>query len=47
MNISIKLHEAINEADGMLGIDDSYRFLYQKQKNIKEHQKDGSTNKVE
>ena len=35
MNLSIRLHDAINEADGLLGIDDNYRFLYQRQKNIK------------
>ena len=40
MNISIRLHDAINEADGLLGINDNYRFLYQRQKNIKEN-KDG------
>lgn len=40
MNISIRLHDAINEADGLLGIDDSYRFLYQRQKNIKENEYD-------
>ena len=38
MNISIRLHDAMNEADGLLGIDDSYRFLYQRQKNIKENE---------
>ncbi len=37
MNISIRLHDAINEADGLLGINDSCRFLYQRQKNIKEN----------
>lgn len=37
MNISIRLHDAIDEADGLLDIDDSYRFLYQRQKNIKEN----------
>ncbi len=37
MDISIRLHDTINEADGLLGIDDNYRFLYQKQKNIKEN----------
>ncbi len=37
MNISIRLHDAIKEADGLLGINDSYRFLYQRQKNIKEN----------
>lgn len=37
MNISIRLHDAIDEADGLLGVDDSYRFLYQRQKNIKEN----------
>lgn len=36
MNISIRLHDAINEADGLSGINDSYRFLYRRQKNIKE-----------
>ena len=38
MNISIRLHDAINDADGLLGIDDNYRFLYQRQKNIKENE---------
>ena len=38
MNISIRLHDAINEADGLLGINDSYRFLYQRHKNIKENE---------
>lgn len=38
MNIFIRLHDAIDEADGLLGIDDSYRFLYQRQKNIKENE---------
>ena len=36
MNMSIRLHDAIKEADGLSGINDSYRFLYQRQKNIKE-----------
>lgn len=36
MDISIRLHDAINDADGLLGINDSYRFLYQRHKNIKE-----------
>ena len=40
MNISIRLHDAINEADGLLGINDSYRFLYQRHKNIKENEND-------
>ena len=35
MNMSIRLHDAINEADGLSGINDSYRFLYRRQKNIK------------
>lgn len=35
MNISIRLHNAIDEADGLMGINDSYRFLYRKQKNMK------------
>jgi len=38
MNISIKLHDTISEADGLLGINNSYRFLYQRQKNIKENE---------
>ena len=38
MNISIRLHNAIDEADGLLGINDSYRFSYQRQKNIKENE---------
>lgn len=38
MNMSIRLHNAIDEADGLSGINDSYRFLYQRQKNIKENE---------
>ncbi len=38
MNISIKLHDTINQADELLGIGDDYRFLYQRQKNIKENE---------
>ena len=35
MNISIILHGGINKTDELLGINDIYRFLYQKQKNVK------------
>lgn len=38
MNISIRLHDSINEADGLSGINDSYRLLYRRQKNIKENE---------
>lgn len=41
MNMSIILHNAIDEADELSGIYDSYRFLYQRQKNMKEIE-DGS-----
>jgi len=44
MNISIRLHDAINEADRLSGINDCYRLLYQRQKNIKENE-DGKTNR--
>ena len=37
MNMSVRLHNAIDEADGLSGINDNYRFLYQRQKNIKEN----------
>lgn len=47
MIMSIHLHKTLKLADALSGIDDSYRFLYQRQKNIKEHEKDGPTNKDE
>lgn len=43
MNISIRLHDAIKESDELSGINDSYRFLYQRQENIKENE-DGNVN---
>lgn len=38
MNMSIRLHDAIDEVDGLAGINDRYRFLYLRQKNIKENE---------
>lgn len=38
MIMSIQLHKAMKFADALSGIDDSYRFLYQRQKNIKENE---------
>ena len=38
MNISIRLHDAIDGADELLGINDKYRFLYRRQKNIEENE---------
>lgn len=35
INMSIKLHSAVNEIDEITGISDRYRFWYQKAKNIK------------
>ncbi len=38
MDMSIRLHNAIDEADGLSGINDNYRFIYKRQKNIKENE---------